>query len=182
MGPLRGLAERSRPYLQVYAEGIKTNSGGICCHNARGHVRNRKSNPESFSPSDLTYCWHKHCDKNPDRSALIMIITWHFQFHPMNVSNLRIKHAYMCSKREPFHALLPLLRDVVPLNDGNCHLTIPVVKGGCACEALHHAFNIGVFEYGKSNSTTIKHIYNKSENLNESCDVAFDRNNWWNLP
>ena len=81
---------------------------------------------------------------------------------------------YMCSKGEPFHALLPLLRHVVPLNYGNCHLTIPVVKGRCAREALPHAFNIGVLKYDKSNPTTIKHIYNESENLNESCDVAFD--------
>ena len=72
----------------------------------------------------------------------------------------------------------PLLRHMVPLNDGNCHLTLPVVKGRYAREALPHAFNIGVFKYGKSNSTTIKHIYNESENFNESCDVAFNSNNW----
>ena len=84
----------------------------------------------------------------------------------------------MCSKREPFHALLPLLRHVVPLNDGNCRLTIPVVKGRCAREALPHAFSIGVFKYGKSNPTTIKHIYNESENLNGSYDDVFDSNNW----
>ena len=88
----------------------------------------------------------------------------------------------MYSKREPFHALLPLLRHVVPFNDGNCRLTIPVVKGRCAREALPHAFNIGVFKYDKSNPTTIKHIHNESENLNESCDIAFDSNNWWKLP
>ena len=69
--------------------------------------------------------------------------------------------------------LLPLLRHVVPLNDGNC--TLPR-------EALPHAFDISVFEYGKSSPTTIKHIYIESEKLNESCDVAFDNNNWWNLP
>ena len=80
----------------------------------------------------------------------------------------------MCSKRESFHALLPLLRHVVPLNDGN--------KGRCAREALPHAFDIGVFKCGKSNPTTIKHIYNEAEILNESCDVAFDSNNWWNPP
>ena len=90
--------------------------------------------------------------------------------------------AHMCSKREPFLALLPLLRHVVPLNDGNCRLTIPVVKGRCAREALSHAFDIGMFKYGKSNPTPIKHMYNESENLNESCDIAFDSNNWWNLP
>ena len=88
----------------------------------------------------------------------------------------------MCSKREPFHALPPLLRHVVPLNDGNCRLTIPVVKGRCARDALPHAFDIGVFKYSKSNLSTIKHINNESENLNESCDVAFDSNDWCNLP
>ena len=86
----------------------------------------------------------------------------------------------MCSK--PFQAILPLLRHVVPPNDGNCRLTIPVVKGRCAGEALPHAFNIGVFKYCERNPTTIKHIYDESENLNESCDVTFDSNNWWNLP
>ena len=52
-------------------QGIKTGSGGVCCHNARGRVRNRKSNPEDFSPRDLTYCSHKpECivATNPDRS------------------------------------------------------------------------------------------------------------------
>ena len=89
------------------------------------------------------------------------------------MSVISTQKAHMCSKREPFHELLPLLRHVVPLNDGNCRLTIPVVKGCCAREALSHAFDIGVFKYGKSNPTTIKHIYNESHNLNESCDVAF---------
>ena len=82
----------------------------------------------------------------------------------------------MCLKREPFHELLPLLRHVVCLNDGNCRLTISVVKGRCAREALPNAFNISVFKYGKSNATTIKHIYKQSENLNESCHIAFDSN------
>ena len=49
-------------------------------------------------------------------------------------------------------------------------------------QALPHAFNIGVFKYGKSNPTTIEHIYNESENLNETCDVDFDSNNWLNRP
>ena len=53
----------------------------------------------------------------------------------------------MCSKREPFHVLLPLLRHVAPLNDGNCRLTMPVGKGRCARDALPHAFHIGVFKF-----------------------------------
>ena len=69
------------------------------------------------------------------------------------------KQARMCLKREPFHALLPLLRHVVPLNDGNCCLTIPVAKGRCARDALPHAFHIGVFKFVEIISTTINHIY-----------------------
>ena len=60
----------------------------------------------------------------------------------------------MWSKREPFHAL-PFLRHVVPLNIGRW------TRG-----ALPHAFVVGMFEYGKSNSTAMKQIYNESEHLN----------------
>ena len=88
-----------------------------------------------------------------------------------------LARAHMCSKRVPLHSFLPLLRQVVPLNDGYCRLTIPVVKGRCAREALPHVFNIGLFKYGKSNSTTIKHIHNESEHFDESCDIALDGNN-----
>ena len=28
---------------------IKTGSGGVCCHNAQGRVRNRKSNPDGVA-------------------------------------------------------------------------------------------------------------------------------------
>ena len=49
----------------------------------------------------------------------------------------------MCSKLDQYHALLPLLRRMVPLNDGNCRL----VKGRCARDALPDAFDIGVFKY-----------------------------------
>ena len=54
------------------------------------------------SPRDLTYCSHKpECigTTNPDRSVLITIITWHFQFHPLNVSNLHVKGAYVLEVR-----------------------------------------------------------------------------------
>ena len=129
---------------------------------------------------------HKHKPEcigttNPDRLVLITIMTWHFQFHPVNVSNLHIKGAYVFEARAVSRAQ-PIITSRGALKDGNCRLTIPVVKGRCAREALPHAFNIGVFKYSKSNPTTIKHIYNESENLNESCDVAYDSNNWWNLP
>ena len=87
----------------------------------------------------------------------------------------------MCSKREPFHALLPLLRHVVPLNDGNCRLTMPVGKGRCARDALPHAFHIGVFKFVFTISTAIKHICKESANVIEGCNVACDTNDCWNF-
>ena len=74
----------------------------------------------------------------------------------MNASNLHVKGAYVPEARAVSRApRIVLLRHVVPLNDENCRLT---VKGRCVCEALPHAFDIGVFKYGKSNPTTIKHM------------------------
>ena len=87
----------------------------------------------------------------------------------------------MCSKREPFHALLPLLRHVAPLNDGNCRLTMPVGKERCARDALPHAFHIGVFKFVFTISTAIKHIYKEFAHIIESCNVACDTNDCWNF-
>ena len=86
-------------------KGIKTGSGGVCCHNARGRVRNRKSNPEGVSPRDMTYCSHKpECivTTNPDRSVLITIITWHFQFRPVYGSILHLKYDYRARSESRF--------------------------------------------------------------------------------
>ena len=85
--------------------GLRPVLGGGCCHNARGRVRNRKPNPEGVSPRDLTYCSHKpECivTINPDRSVLITIITWHFQFRPMNVSILHLKDDYRARRESRF--------------------------------------------------------------------------------
>ena len=87
----------------------------------------------------------------------------------------------MCLKREPFHALLPLLRHVGPLNDGNCRLTMPVGKGRCARDALPHTFHVGVFKFVFTISTAIKHIYKESAHIIEGCNVACDTNDCWNF-
>ena len=78
----------------------------------------------------------------------------------------------MCSKREPFHALLPLLRHVVLLNDGNCRLTMPVGKGRCARDALPHAFHIGVFEFVFYDFDRNKTYLHESAYIIEGCDVV----------
>ena len=101
----------------------------------------------------------------------------------MNASNLHVKAHNVLKARVVSCAPPIVLSRGAPsrweLSPGN---TVPVVYGRYACEALPHAFNICMFKYGKSNSTTIKHIYNQSENLNESCDVAFESNNQGNIP
>ena len=56
--------------------------------------------------------------------------------------------------------LLPFLRHVVPLNDGNRRLTMPVGKGRCAQDAPPHTFEIGGFKTIDQKSTTIEHIHN----------------------
>ena len=44
------------------------------------------------------------------------------------------------------------------LNNGDCRLTMPVVKGRCDRDALPLSLNIDVFETAKNISTTTKHI------------------------
>ena len=81
----------------LYMQRIKTGSEGVCCHDARGHVRNRKSNPSAHRPRDLTYCSHKAeriVTTNTDRSVLITINTSYFQFHLLNISFLHFKYQY----------------------------------------------------------------------------------------
>ena len=93
----------------------------------------------------------------------------------MNVSILYLKYENRARNENRF-ACYSLLRHVVPLNDGNCLLTIPVVKGRFARGALPHAFHIV-----KTIFTKIKHIYKESANIIEGCNVAFDTNDCWNF-
>ena len=51
--------------------------------------------------------------------------------------------------------LPPSLRHIVPLNNGNCLLTMPISKGCQAHDVLHHTFDIGVFKTILKNSTII---------------------------
>ena len=98
----------------------------------------------------------------------------------MNVSILHLKYDY-CARSESRFVLLPWLRHVVPLNDGNCRLTMPVGKGRCARDALPRAYHIGVFKLVFTISTAIKHIYKEPANIIEGCNVACDTNDCWNF-
>ena len=92
-----------------------------------------------------------------------------FSIHPDNVSILHVKEAYGAWSESRFtHYSLCF----VPW--------CPLANGRCARDALPHTFNIGMFKC--DNFTTIKYIYNEFDILIDSCDVAFDISNWWNLP
>ena len=130
-------------YSPHFVEGIETSLGGGGGQNARGRVRNRELNPYGEDVKHKTECIVK---TNPDRSVLITTIPWHFGFRPVNVRIFYIEYE-SCLKWEQFRVLLPLLRHVVLLNDGNRRLTIPVVKGRCAHVALPQAFYISVFKF-----------------------------------
>ena len=95
----------------------------------------------------------------------------------MNISILHFKGEYS-ARSEGFCAIY----SIVPLTDGNCRLTMPIVKGHCARYTVPRTFDISVLNSGKNNSTTIKHIYNESANLIGSCTDAFNTNDLYNFP
>ena len=56
-------------------------------------------------PRDLTYCLHKpECivTTNPDRWVLIMLKTWHFKYHLVNVSILYLKYEFGAQSKSRF--------------------------------------------------------------------------------
>ena len=75
-------------------------------------------------------------------------------FHHVNIIIPHAKRRVCCSKREPFYALLALLRHVALLKYGNRRLAIPVVTGRCALDPLPQSFDIDVFKC--DNDDTIK--------------------------
>ena len=88
------LSKGLRPVLEVFV---------VTIH--EGRVRNRKSNPEGVSPRDMTYCSHKPewmVTTNPNRSVLITIITWHFQFYPVNFSILHLNYEHRARSESRF--------------------------------------------------------------------------------
>ena len=72
--------------------------------------------------------------------------------------------------------LLPLVRHVVRLELSPHNIRRQGSLGSCARDALPHTFNIGVIKSDKTNSSTIKHIYNEFASTIEGYNVAFDTN------
>ena len=125
---------------------------------------------------DMTYCSH-----NPDRSVLIASITWHFEFHPVNVSILRLKYE-CCAWSESRFACYshcdvtwcPWPRELSPHNTRRKG----TLRSWRATSQLQYR---GVWDR-QNKSTTIKHTYNEFEDFIDNCEVAFDTDDWWNQP
>ena len=141
-------------------------------HNAWGCVWNRKYNPEATRPRYLMYCSHESkyiVTTKPDRLVLITIITRNFSFQPVNVGILHAKGRYSAWSKSCF------MCHMVPLNNWNCHFTIPIVKEDCAHDTLPHGFNISMFKCIKCNQTYLQQVWDLNWQL-------LDSNNWCNLP
>ena len=126
----------------------------------------------------LTYCSHKPeytVTTNHDRSVLITIISWHFQFHRVNVSVIHSKYGYGARSESRFACYSHCYFTWCPLMTGIVASQCPSRR--CARDVLPHTFDIGVFKTVKNYSITIKHIYNSSANITECINVAFDTNN-----
>ena len=77
--------------------GVKSGSGGVV-RTVRQIPRAKAHGiwlPVSHAPSCIV-------TTNPDRSVLITIITWHFQFRPVNVSIFHLKYDYRARSESHF--------------------------------------------------------------------------------
>ena len=97
---------------------------------------------------------------NPDRSESRLLHDVFNSFQWMLV--FYIKRRIWCSKWEPFHLLLPLSCHVVSLDDGNCRLTMPVVKGCFVSEALAHAYSLLANKVNPALVSTVR-FYDRNE-------------------
>ena len=146
-------------------------------------MRNRKSNPEGVSPRDLTYCSHKpECivTTNPDRSVLITIITWHFQFRPVNVSILHLKYDYRAQSESPFACYSHCYVMWYPLTMGIAASQCPSARSAVLVTRYLTPFISACLNLFLR-IITIKHIYKESANIIESCNVACDTSDCWNF-
>ena len=112
----------------VYICRIKTGSGrGLLSQCTRARAKHEVKSRRR-SRRDLTYCSHKpECivTTNPDRSVLIIIITWHFWFYPMDVRIPHLNDDHRGRSESHFACYSHCYITWHPLATGNCCLTMP---------------------------------------------------------
>ena len=175
---LHPIDQQSIAYQSVaYIVGVKGGSGWVCFHNVRGRVRNRKSNSEAVRPRYKTYCSHKAAcivTTNPNRSVLITIITWHFQFHLVNFSILHLKYKYGARRESRFACYSHCYATWCSLTTGIIASKCPSVRVAALVTRYLTPLISACLKPLKF--TTMKHIHNQSANIIEGWNVAFDTN------
>ena len=140
--------------------GNKTGSWWVCCNNARGWVWNRKSNREAEGLDALCIMTTK-----PDMSWMLAFSTENDE----NAARSDSRFACYAHCHVTWYPLTTgivasqcpsLIRDAVLLT---CNLTPLISAYANAVKTILPQWNIF------------------TANLIDSCDIAFDSNDWWNL-
>ena len=137
-----------------FVQGIKTGSGIFLSQYRRACAK--QDFDALFTQARM------HCDNKRRQIGLNQDCNMTFSISPCELWMLvfSIWNTNMVLEGRAVSRATPIVSSRGALNDGNCHLTMPVSKGRCARDALPHTFVIGVFKTVKKNSNTIKHIYN----------------------
>ena len=115
-----------------------------------------------------------HYDKKPDRSDLITIITWHFQFHLVNVSILHWKYEYGARSKSRFVCYSHCNVTWFPLTTGTVASQCPSARG-VALVTRYLIPLISAYLKPLKESYHNKMYSQLSANIIEGCNVAFDK-------
>ena len=96
---------------------------------AKQEVKSRGWQAKGFDVLFAQAC--VHCANKPDRSVLITIIKWHFQFHLVNVSILHLKYQYGAPSESCFACYVTW-----------CPLTTGIVAP--QCPSAYGSINVGI--------------------------------------
>ena len=86
---------------------------------------------------------------NPDRSVLITIITWHFQFRPMNVNTLHLKYECRARSESRVACYSHCYVTLCPLTTGTVASQFPSSRDA-ALVTRYLTPHVGVFKFVKT--------------------------------
>ena len=115
------------------------------------------------------------------RSVLIPIITWHFQFHPVNVSILHLKYDCRARSESRFACYSHYYVTWYPLTTGIVASKCPSARDAMLVTRYLTPFISVCLNTFLRFYSAIKHIYKESANIIEGCNVACDTNDCWNF-
>ena len=144
-------------------EGPVACSGNICCHYNDVISRAMASQITSLAIIYPTVCSGTEQRKHQSSASLVFARGIHCL--PVNSPH----KGPVARKKFPFDDVImfSLFRHMMPLDDGNCRLTMPVVKGRGTCDLQIGTTNTWVLRYGETNFLTTEDVYCESANFIE---------------